>query len=192
MTNAQWLALREQRPINGMQAVAEHPDGTRVPFMPYPSPMFDASRNLIGAVNMLVDLTDIKVGEEASAHVSAIVESSHDAIVSKDLDGIITSWNQGAERLFGYTADEAIGKSVTILIPADRLHEEPAILERIRRGERIETFESVRLHRDGSLVDVSLTISPIKNAVGKVIGASKSARDITDMVQSRQALCRLP
>ena len=109
-----------------------------------------------------------------------IVESSEDAILSKDLDGVITSWNHGAERLFGYAPEEVIGRPVTILIPSDRENEEPMILERIRRGERIEHYETVRRRKDGSLVDISLTVSPIRDPAGKVIGASKIARDITE------------
>ncbi len=116
----------------------------------------------------------------ATQGVAAIVESSDDAIVSKDLNGIITTWNKGAERIFGYTAEEVIGKPVTILIPPDRHEEEPTILERIRRGERIEHYETVRIRKDGSRVDISLTVSPVKNAEGKIIGASKIARDITE------------
>lgn len=112
--------------------------------------------------------------------LAAIVESSHDAILSKDLDGVITSWNRGAEALFGYTAQEVIGKSVTMLIPADRLDEEPAILARIRRGEAIDHYETVRRRKDGSLVDISLTVSPIRRSDGAVVGASKIARDISD------------
>ena len=110
----------------------------------------------------------------------SIVETSDDAIISKDLDGVVKSWNQGAERLFGYTADEMIGKSVTTLIPADRHDEEPDILERIQIGERIEHYETVRLRKDGNLIDVSLGVSPLKGADGTVIGASKIARDITE------------
>jgi PAS domain S-box-containing protein len=112
--------------------------------------------------------------------LASIVEFSEDAIISKNLDGIITSWNKGAERLFGYLAEEVIGKSITILIPPTRREEEDVILERIRRGDRIEHHETVRQHKDGSQIDVSLTISPIRTAEGKVVGASKSARDITD------------
>ncbi len=118
--------------------------------------------------------------QDAALQLAAIVESSDDAIVSKDLNGTIKSWNRGATRLFGYTAEEAIGKSITILIPPDRLDEEPKILQRIRQGERVEHFETVRRRKDGSLVDISLTISPIKDRLGRVIGASKIARDITD------------
>lgn len=115
----------------------------------------------------------------ATQRIASIVESSDDAIISRDLDGNITTWNRGAERIFGYTAAEAIGKPVHILIPPDRLDEEPAILERIRRGERIEHYETVRLRKHGSRVDLSITVSPIKNAEGKIIGASKIARDMT-------------
>jgi PAS domain S-box-containing protein len=101
------------------------------------------------------------------------------AIISKNLEGIITGWNQGAERIFGYAAAEVIGKPITILIPVDRLNEEPQILTRLRRGERVDHFETVRLRKDGSLLDISLTISPVKDAQGSIIGASKVARDIT-------------
>jgi PAS domain S-box-containing protein len=111
---------------------------------------------------------------------SAVIESSDDAIVTKNLNSIITSWNAGAERLFGYGAAEAIGKSVTMLIPSDHEDEELLILERIRRGERIEHYETIRVRKDGALLDVSLTVSPIKDATGKIIGASKIGRDITE------------
>ena len=134
------------------------------------------------------DVTIRKEAEAANARLSAIVQSSEDAIVSKDLDGIITSWNHGAEKIFGYTPDETIGKPITILIPADRADEEPPILERIRRGERIDHFETVRRHKDGSLVDISLTISPIIDERGAIIGASKIARDITQRKRTDEAL----
>jgi PAS domain S-box-containing protein len=116
----------------------------------------------------------------ASRHLAAIVESSDDAIISKNLDGIITSWNQSAERLFGYTAEEAIGKHITLILPKDRYDEEPKIIERLRRGERVDHFETVRQRKDGTCLDISLTISPVKDTSGVVIGASKVARDITE------------
>jgi len=134
------------------------------------------------------DLIERAQTEEARARLASIVESSDDAIISKDLNGIITSWNKGARRLFGYTAREAVGQSVTMLIPPDRLNEESAILERIRRGEAVEHYETVRRRKDGQLLDISLTISPIKNAEGQVVGASKIARDITDRKKAEQAL----
>jgi PAS domain S-box-containing protein len=120
----------------------------------------------------------------ATQRIASIVESSDDAIISKDLNGVITSWNNGAERTFGYLAEEVVGKSVTILIPPERHDEEPTILGRIRRGERVEHYETVRMRKDGSRVDISLTISPIKNVEGKIIGASKIARDITERKRS--------
>ena len=184
------MALKQKRPIRGMEAIAERPDGTRVPFIPYPTPLFDAAGELIGAVNMLVDITDRKRAEEVGQRLVAIIESSDDAILSKNLEGIIASWNGGAERLFGYTADEIVGKSVTILIPAERLDEEPEILGRIRRGEHIDHYETVRLRKDGSLVDISLSVSPVKDGHGNIIGASKIARDITErrQAQARQEM----
>ena len=113
-------------------------------------------------------------------------KSSDDAIISKDINGVISSWNKGAQRLFGYKAEEVIGKSVTILIPPDRVDEEPSILGRLRRGERIDHYETVRQRKDGSLVDISLTVSPLHSADGRVIGASKIARDITDRKRAQE------
>ena len=129
---------------------------------------------------MLIDISDRKQSEEAAQRLAAIVESSEDAIVSKDLNGIITSWNAGAERIFGYSASEVIGKPITILIPPDHIDEEPRLLERIRRGERTDHYETIRRRKDGSLIPISLTLSPIRNARGQIIGASKIARDDTE------------
>jgi PAS domain S-box-containing protein len=125
---------------------------------------------------------------DAALRLAAIVESSDDAIVSKDINGIITSWNNGAERLFGYTAEEAIGQSITIVIPPDRLAEEDMVLGRIRRGERVEHFETVRWRKDGTLIDISLTVSPIRDQNGVIVGASKIARNITDRKQIEREL----
>jgi PAS domain S-box-containing protein len=123
---------------------------------------------------------DLKGGELARYWLAAIIESADDAIVSKTLDGIITSWNRGAEQLFGYTAEEAVGQPILMLIPPGHDDEEPAIIARLRRGERIEHYETQRVRKDGRLVDISLTVSPVRNADGKIIGASKVARDITE------------
>lgn len=341
------LALREKRPVRGMEAVAERPDGTRVPFLPYPTPLFDESGALIGAINMLVDISDRRQMEErlreseagyrgifesarvavweedfsavadtldalrrqgiedlreyfaaqpdrlteaiasvrihnvnayavelfeaerkealvhsladvflpetrsifieelvalwegrrqfeseavlrtlkgrrldaiftmafegarfertivsilditarkaaelATQRLAAVVESSDDAIISKDLNGVITSWNRGAARLFGYTAEEAIGQPIMMLFPPDRLDEEAEIVGRVRRGERVEHYETVRRRKDGCLVEISLTVSPVRDADGKILGASKIARDITEQkrAQERQKL----
>jgi two-component system CheB/CheR fusion protein len=136
------------------------------------------------------DITERKQADLAKARLAAIVECSDDAIVGKNLEGIIETWNAGAERLFGYTQQEAIGHPVTLLIPADRIAEEPAILERIRRGEHINHYESVRRRKDGRLLHVSLTISPIVDAQGQIVGASKIARDITDRKLAETALIK--
>lgn len=126
------------------------------------------------------DITEHKQAEEVRAHLAAIVESSEDAIISKDLNGTIRSWNRGAERLFGYTAQEMIGQPIMMLIPPEKQYEEPSILDRLNRGERIEHYETVRRRKDGSLVEISLTVSAIKDRDGCVIGASKIARDISE------------
>jgi PAS domain S-box-containing protein len=182
------VALKTQRPVRGVEAVAERPDGTRIPFIPYPTPFFDPSGALIGAVNMLLDISDRKQSEHAAQHIAAIVESSDDAIISKDLNGTIVSWNKGAERLFGYSGDEIIGKPVTTLIPQERLDEEPGILARIRRGERIDHYETIRQRKDGSLIDISLTVSPVRDGTGRIVGASKIARDISEPKRAADAL----
>jgi two-component system sensor histidine kinase VicK len=121
-----------------------------------------------------------QLAEERGAMLGAIIDFSDDAIISKDLNGIVTSWNKSAERIFGYTASDMIGKSIVTLIPDDRLEEEPAILLRLRRGERVDHFQTKRKRKDGRIIDVSLTISPVKNVKGKIIGVSKIARDITE------------
>jgi PAS domain S-box-containing protein len=129
-----------------------------------------------------------KLAQETNQRLAAIVESSDDAIVSKDLNGIIASWNRGAERLFGYNVEEAVGKSITMVIPQDHIDEEAGILKRIRQGERIEHYETVRRRKDGSLVDISLSVSPVRDVNGKIIGASKIARDITERKRTENAL----
>lgn len=132
------VALKEGRIQDGIEAIAERPDGTRVWFTPYPRPLHDAEGRIIGGINMLVDITQRKQGEQATGLLAAIVDSSDDAIVSKNLNGIITSWNKSAEQLFGYAAKEAIGQHILLVIPPDHRDEEATILERLRRGERVE------------------------------------------------------
>jgi PAS domain S-box-containing protein len=135
--------------------------------------------------------TALDESEKGSRSLAAIVESSDDAIVSKNLDGIVASWNSGAERVFGYSAEEAIGQPITIVIPEDRLHEEHEILTRVRRGERVDHFETVRRKKDGSPIDVSLSVSPVKNAQGQIVGASKIARDITEQKRAQEQITAL-
>ena len=308
------LSLETGQPIRGQEAIAERPDGSRANFIPYPTPLRDGQGNVVGAINMLVDITDRKKTEETlqrserelteffenateaihwvgpdgtilrankaelrmlgySAeeyvgrhiaefhvdqdliqdilrrlhagetlegcraqmrckdgsvrdvlinssvyfengefihtrcftrditeqlraektlrHLAAIVETTDDAVISKDLDGIITSWNPAAERLYGYKAEEMIGKPVKVLIPPEWPDEEHRILARIRRGERIDHYETVRIAKDGRRLDVSLTVSPIRDASGKVIGASKIARDITEQKRTQEEIARL-
>jgi PAS domain S-box-containing protein len=142
----------------------------------------DAKPERLLGVN--IDVTQKKQAEDVNNLLAAIVDSSDDAIVSKNLDGIITSWNSGAERIFGYEAAEAIGKNIRLTIPPDRLHEEDDILRRVRNGTRIDHFETVRQRKDGTLIDVSVTISPVRDSTGKIIGASKVARDIRHQKQA--------
>ncbi len=143
------------------------------------APIRDESGVTIGSVLVFRDVSERKHTELARAHLAAIVQSSDDAIVSKNLESVILSWNKGAERLFGFTAGEAVGQSITMLIPPERRDEEREILARIERGEPIEHFETVRVAKDGRRIDISLTISPIRNTANEVIGASKIARDIS-------------
>jgi PAS domain S-box-containing protein len=137
------------------------------------------------------DITDLREAERAQAHLASIVTSSDDAIISKDLNGIITSWNRGAERLFGYSEKEAIGLPVTVLFPRERIHEAADILAHIKMGESIEHYETLSRRKDGTLVNISLTVSPIKDDAGRIIGASKVARDITDRKRQEEELYRL-
>jgi PAS domain S-box-containing protein len=153
---------------------------------------FDAEdqRQLVSLGRFASAAYQAQASVHATAHLAAIIESSDDAIVSKDLNGIIQTWNRGAERLFGYPASEAIGQSITLIIPADRLDEEPAVLARIRRGERIDHYETVRRRKDGTCVDISLSVSPITDMRRQIVGASKIARDITERTQATAELER--
>ena len=137
---------------------------------------------------LALQMADILKAEQTAGLLAAIIESSDDAIISKSLSGVITSWTKSAEKLFGYASEEAVGKSITLIIPSDRQDEETAILERLRKGEKIEHFETIRRRKDGTTVDISLTISPVKNARGVIVGASKVARDITHRKHADQAL----
>ncbi len=148
----------------------------------------DASGNICSILESNRDITEVKHAEEAQNQLAAIVESSDDAIISKKLSGVIINWNNSAERMFGFTAAEAIGKHITLIIPADRLKEEDEILARLRRGDRIDHFQTVRRRKDGRLIDVSVSISPLRDSTGKITGASKIARDITAQKQAEQSL----
>ena len=151
-------------------------------------PRVGSDGRFLGHIGSVIDITDRKQREIANAFLAAIVRSSDDAIISKDLNGVITSWNDGAQKMFGYTAQEAIGQPVTMLIPRDRIDEEPSILERLRRGERIDHYETVRRGKNGNLLNISLTVSPVTDAQGQIIGASKVARDITQRKRAEREL----
>ncbi|HKG05842.1 MAG TPA: PAS domain S-box protein [Pedobacter sp.] len=144
------------------------------------SPVKDKSGQIIGLSKIARNITDLRQAEEKNAMMTAIVDSTDDVVISKDLNGIVTSWNTSAQRIFGYTADEMIGQSILTLIPEDRKDEEPIILEKLRGGQRVDHFETKRVTKAGRLIDVSLTISPVRNKNGVIIGLSKIARDITD------------
>ena len=156
------------------------------------STLFQANGHEVLQCNIR-DITDRRQAEEARLHLAAIVSSSDDAILSKDLDGMITSWNAAAERMYGYSAQEIVGQPVTLLFPPDRQNELTQIMERIRRGERVDHYETTRVRKDGSQLSVSVTVSPIKNS-STVIGASAIARDITErkaLEQQREAFVGL-
>jgi len=182
------LALRTGKEYNGQEIIVECPGGERRTALAHANPIRDESGTLLGAVNILVDISDRKRAERAQAMLAAIVESSEDAIISKTLDGRILSWNSSAERIFGYAAEEAVGCLITLIIPPERWDEERLILARLHRGERIEHYETVRVAKDGRRIDVSLTISPIRDSGGRVVGASKIGRDITARKQADKAI----
>jgi PAS domain S-box-containing protein len=163
-------------------------DGTERPIDDSAAPMLDESGAPIGVVLVFRDVSERRRAEEAQARLAAIVEWSQDAIVSKTLGGVIRTWNAGAERLFGYTAEEAVGQPITIIIPPDRLDEEDAILSRVASGDPVEHYETIRVAKDGRRRHISLTVSPIRDPEGRIIGASKVARDVTARQEAEEAL----
>ena len=165
--------------------------GQLIPVLYNIFPVRDSTDAITAYGTVTRNLTESKSAEQRLRSLASIVESSDDAIVSKNLDGIIANWNRGAERIFGYTSEEAIGQPITMVIPADRQSEEREILTRIRRGERIDHYETIRRRKDGSLIVVSLSVSPVRNAEGQIIGASKIARDITEQKQSQEQIATL-
>jgi PAS domain S-box-containing protein len=182
------VALKENRPVRGVEIVVERPDGRRKTILPYPTPLRDADGNLLGAVNALIDVTERKKIEDAARRLAAIVDSSDDAIVSKDLNGIIRSWNPAAERIFGYSESEVVGRSIRMIIPEDRQAEEDDVLAKIAKGEHISHFDTVRRRKDGTEIPVSLTVSPIRDDEDRIVGASKVARDISDRRAAEEAI----
>lgn len=180
--------LKRGERIDHYQTKRRRKDGRIISVSLTVSPIKNASGEVIGASKVARDITQQKLAEELQLRLAAIIESSDDAIISKDLNGIIQSWNAGAERIFGYTADEIIGKPITMLAVPERLDEIPNIIERLKRGERIDHYQTKRRTKDGRVITVSLTVSPIKDSSGQVIGASKVARDITEHERNQRAL----
>jgi PAS domain S-box-containing protein len=165
-------------------------DGQYRWFLSRAVPIFDDEGNILRWFGTHANVTDLREAEQSVARLADIVESSQDAIISETPEGYIRTWNRAAERLFGYTAEEAVGRSITMLIPPERLAEEDAILERQRRGEPIEHFETIRVQKDGTRIEVSLSVSPIRNSSGDVVGISKIARDITEKKRAEHELER--
>lgn len=183
-------AVKSGLAVENEEIIIQRPDGERLFVQPYPLPLFDAAGDITGGINTLVDITEKHSNETKQAMLAAIIESSEDAIVSKTLDGIITTWNRSAEKMFGYSEAEILGKSVMTIIPDNRRHEEDLIIEKIRNGERVEHYETYRLTKYNIEIPVSLTISPIKNSDGEVIGASKIARNISKQKDAEESLQR--
>ena len=180
--------IRAGERIEHFQTVRMRKDGARIDVSLTVSPIRDDRGKIIGAAKIVRDITRQKKLEEAARRLAAIVESSDDAIASKDLNGIITSWNRSAEKLFGYRPEEIIGRAVTTIIPPELRQDEHMILSKIRKGEKIDHFETIRMHKNGERVEVSLTISPIKDENGNVIGAAKIIRNITENNKIERAL----
>ena len=181
-------ALLNRVSFREKELIIEREDGSRIFVMANIDPLIDEEDTLIGAINVFYEITNRKNAEIVNARLAAIVESSSDAIISKNLNSRITSWNKSAERIFGYTEQEVLGKSITIIIPEENQQEESLIISKIKRGERIQHFETIRKKKNGKLIPISLTISPIKNADGKIIGASKIARDISSQKKIEKKL----
>ncbi len=183
--------IRKGERIDHFQTVRMRKDGRRIDVSLTISPVKDQNGTIIGAAKIARDVTQQKRNEQEALKLAAIVESSDDAIVSKDLNGIVTSWNRAAERMFGWKPEEIVGKSILTIIPPELHSDEDLILSKVRRGERIEHFETVRMRKDGSRIDVSLTISPVKDHDGNVIGAAKIARDVTHKKKVEEAALKL-
>jgi PAS domain S-box-containing protein len=168
------------------EAVVQRPDGSRLRLLIFSKPIHDRENLPAGAAHVIINITPHDLGRQVEQLLASIVESSHDAIVSRNLDGTVTSWNRAAEELYGYAAHEIIGRPHEVLLPRDHLDEEKAITERVRSGGRVEPYETTRVRKDGSLVHISLTASPLRDVNGTIVGMSKIARDITELRRARE------
>lgn len=188
-----WMAqaLTTGRSCGGKESLVVREDGSIAHVIDHVSTIRGQDGTLLGALNIMIDVTAQSRAAQSRAQLAAIVESSDDAIISKSLTGQIQSWNRGAERIFGYSAEEAIGSPITMLIPPNRLEEEREIISRLQRGEQVDHFETIRRTREGRLIDISLTVSPIRDQSGAVVAASKIARDVTTQRRADAALATL-
>ncbi len=177
--------------IQQFESTRKKKDGSIIRVSLSISPIKLEDGTIIGASTTARDTTDIDAAEQKNAMLAAIIDSSEDAIISKDLNGIVSTWNKAAERIFGFTEKEIVGKHITAIIPKNLLHEETEIIGRVKEGSKIEHYETIRMRKDGSLVHVSLTVSPIRDSKGKVIGVSKIARDTTTQIESKEKNARL-
>jgi len=180
--------VRNGKRIDHFQTIRRAKDGRLINLSVTVSPIKNQQGKIIGASKIARDTTGLKESERTSAYLGSIIESSDDAIISKDLNGFVTSWNKSAERIFGYLAHEVLGKHITLIIPNERLKEEEKILTTLKTGNRVDHFETVRRHKDGHLIPVSLTVSPIRDSSGNIIGASKISRDISERINAEKAL----
>lgn len=187
LSPAALLFKEKTAPIDGTELIIERPDATKARVKIFPCLLFDQQGIPNGVINTILETTGARELDEKQARLAAIVDNSDDAIISKTLKGFITSWNKAAEKLFGYTEAEAIGKHITMLIPPERLAEEDYIITNIASGNRIDHFETIRVSKYGRLIPISLTVSPIKDRHGNIIGASKIARDISLQKEAREA-----
>jgi PAS domain S-box-containing protein len=179
--------IRNGQRVDHFETIRVRKDGRRIPISVTISPIRNAAGAIVGASKVARDLSLYRRAEQVESLLTAIIDSSDDAIISKDLNSIVTSWNPGAQQIFGYTSDEMVGQPIWRLFPPDRWDEEPRILDQIKQGKRVEHFETKRIRKDGKLIDISVSISPVRNSRGDIIGASKIARDITEQkeVQAR-------
>ncbi len=175
--------IKDGSHVKSYETVRKRKDGSTFPASVTVSPIRNAETQVIGISIIARDITEQKRSEENNGRLASIIESSDDAIISKNLNGIITSWNTGAEKIFGFSAEETIGKSISIIIPTIKLEEEAGIIAKIAEGEKVDHIETIRKTKDGREINVSVTVSPVKDSNGKIIGASKIARDITQKVE---------
>ena len=183
--------IRNGQAITHFETIRQRKDGSLLPISLTVSPIYDDAGTVIGASKIARDITERVEGATAARRLSAVIESSDDAIITKNLDSIITSWNPAAAKMFGYSEAEALGKSIRMLIPADLQSEEDLVLSKIRAGEKVDHYETVRQRKDGTRLNVSLTVSPIRDASGAIVGASKIARDVTERVTMEREYARL-